>query len=156
VYMDRRGFLETLTQLFSLCISVLLGLPVVRFLRESLSNEQREIMFSLTDISELTQDVQQVSFVRVVREGWFTRTDGDYVWVRKNEDGTFVAFEPHCTHLGCAYAWVEQKRQFHCPCHGGKFDENGKRIAGPPPRNLDRYEIKIEGNVLKIGKLLRD
>ena len=151
--MDRRSFLAKVTQLFSLLISVLLTLPVFRFLRSSFAEEEKEGLFSLTEIQNLTQEVQQVSFVRVVREGWFSRTTGDYVWVRKNEDGSFVVFEPHCTHLGCAYAWVEEKRQFHCPCHGGKFDSHGNRIAGPPPRNLDRYETKLEGAVLKIGNV---
>ena len=32
---------------------------------------------------------------------------------------------------------------FICPCHGGSYDQEGNRIAGPPVRGLDRYEFSI-------------
>ena len=33
---------------------------------------------------------------------------------------------------------------FGCPCHGGQYDTEGNRIAGPPVRALDRYNYSIE------------
>jgi ubiquinol-cytochrome c reductase iron-sulfur subunit len=40
-----------------------------------------------------------------------------------------------CTHLGCvpnkvANGWL-------CPCHGSQYDNSGRILAGPAPRNLD-------------------
>ena len=32
---------------------------------------------------------------------------------------------------------------FGCPCHGGQYDTEGNRIAGPPVRALDRYNYGI-------------
>jgi Rieske Fe-S protein len=32
---------------------------------------------------------------------------------------------------------------FGCPCHGGQYDTEGNRTAGPPVRALDRYEYAI-------------
>jgi menaquinol-cytochrome c reductase iron-sulfur subunit len=32
---------------------------------------------------------------------------------------------------------------FGCPCHGGQYDTEGNRTAGPPVRALDRYEFSI-------------
>ena len=32
---------------------------------------------------------------------------------------------------------------FNCPCHGGAYDPEGNRTAGPPVRALDRYAFKI-------------
>ena len=29
---------------------------------------------------------------------------------------------------------------FGCPCHGGQYDTEGNRTAGPPVRALDRYD----------------
>jgi Rieske Fe-S protein len=33
---------------------------------------------------------------------------------------------------------------FNCPCHGGAYDPEGNRTAGPPVRALDRYAYKIQ------------
>jgi hypothetical protein len=32
---------------------------------------------------------------------------------------------------------------FICPCHGGSYDTEGNRTAGPPVRALDRWKFKI-------------
>jgi Rieske Fe-S protein len=32
---------------------------------------------------------------------------------------------------------------FGCPCHGGQYDTEGNRTAGPPVRALDRYDFEI-------------
>jgi ubiquinol-cytochrome c reductase iron-sulfur subunit len=44
-----------------------------------------------------------------------------------------------CTHLGCIPKFVmdvEGQPGFYCPCHAGKYDTLGRRLAGPPPENL--------------------
>ena len=51
-----------------------------------------------------------------------------------------------CTHLGCTVQWEKDKQEFYCPCHGGRFDKNGKVIAGPPPAPLDTYPTDLEGD----------
>jgi Rieske Fe-S protein len=37
---------------------------------------------------------------------------------------------------------------FGCPCHGGQYDTEGNRVAGPPVRALDRYAYKIQNRRL--------
>jgi Rieske Fe-S protein len=37
---------------------------------------------------------------------------------------------------------------FGCPCHGGQYDTEGNRTAGPPVRALDRYAYKIDNGRL--------
>lgn len=44
-----------------------------------------------------------------------------------------------CTHLGCIVAISGEG--FSCPCHGSKYDRDGKVIAGPAPRNLPWLSI---------------
>ncbi len=51
-----------------------------------------------------------------------------------------------CTHLGCSVHWEKDKKRFFCPCHAGVFDPDGKVVSGPPPRDLDSYDIDIEGD----------
>jgi Rieske Fe-S protein len=41
---------------------------------------------------------------------------------------------------------------FGCPCHGGQYDTEGNRTAGPPVRALDRYEFGIVNGRLLLGK----
>jgi Rieske Fe-S protein len=40
---------------------------------------------------------------------------------------------------------------FICPCHGGSYDPEGNRIAGPPVRALDRYQFSIVNGHLILG-----
>src|SRR5439155_5479255 len=40
---------------------------------------------------------------------------------------------------------------FGCPCHGGQYDIEGNRTAGPPVRALDRYEFRIKDGRLLLG-----
>ena len=42
---------------------------------------------------------------------------------------------------------------FGCPCHGGLYDSEGNRNAGPPVRSLDRYEFSIKNGNLVLGRL---
>ena len=58
--------------------------------------------------------------------------------------GEWVAYSAVCTHLGCIVAFNTSENIFQCPCHGGEYDRDGKVIAGPPPKPLERINIKIE------------
>jgi Rieske Fe-S protein len=74
-----------------------------------------------------------------------------------------------CVHLGCpvqangpmlaepkTVGNVEltrvQPSGFGCPCHGGQYDTEGNRTAGPPVRSLDRAEFSIKDGKLWLGK----
>lgn len=53
----------------------------------------------------------------------------------------FTALSAVCTHLGCIVRWQEDKGEFLCPCHAGRFDATGKVISGPPPKPLPQIAI---------------
>jgi Rieske Fe-S protein len=40
---------------------------------------------------------------------------------------------------------------FGCPCHGGQYNTEGNRIAGPPVRALDRYQFSVVHQRLFLG-----
>ncbi len=65
-------------------------------------------------------------------------------YLRRFDDGSFMAFWQRCTHLGCSVPWVEEENQFHCPCHGSLYDERGLVTGGPAPRPLDIFPITIK------------
>jgi len=97
-------------------------------------------------------------------------------YVRNNglKDGlpSFTILSNRCVHLGCPVQVnglsLEDQKQlveveggpsveltptqaasgFGCPCHGGQYDTEGNRTAGPPVRALDRYRFAIRGGRL--------
>ena len=42
-----------------------------------------------------------------------------------------------CPHLGCALKWNPQEHTWDCPCHGSRFEENGRLINGPATGDLN-------------------
>ncbi len=80
---------------------------------------------------------QSAEFAVTRRDGWVETTQTAAVWVVKQTDGSFLVFNGHCTHLGCAYHWQADLNQFVCPCHAGTYAKDGRVLAGPPPRPLD-------------------
>jgi len=87
---------------------------------------------------------------------------------------SFTVLSNRCAHLGCPVQanglLFEQQAKvvktstghvnliptlpagFGCPCHGGQYDTEGNRTAGPPVRALDRYEFLIKNGSLYLGK----
>lgn len=69
-------------------------------------------------------------------------------FVLRTPDG-LRALSGVCTHLGCVVRWQRSRRQFFCPCHGGRFAPNGRVLGGPPPAPLDSFEVaESEGRIL--------
>lgn len=74
---------------------------------------------------------------------------GVYVWRRTAEE--VVVFSRSCTDLGCPVTFDRGSHCFLCPCHGGIFDQQGERMAGPPDRPLYRYENRARDGVLQVN-----
>jgi len=66
-------------------------------------------------------------------------------------EGGFLALSAVCPHLHCIVNWNGALKTFECPCHGGKFNEEGAATGGPPPRPLDLYKLQVVA-----GKLVVD
>jgi Rieske Fe-S protein len=89
---------------------------------------------------------------------------------------SFTVISNHCAHLGCPVQaqgpllsagspFGNKQKQykdvtlipalsvagFSCPCHGGAYDIEGNRTAGPPVRALDRYSFSVRDGHLFLG-----
>ena len=84
-------------------------------------------------------------------DGWRSFQEKTIAWVVRTGENNVVAYSPQCTHLGCAYHWEDSRDQFVCPCHGSRFSIDGKVLAGPASRPLDRYPVQVENSKLLIG-----
>jgi menaquinol-cytochrome c reductase iron-sulfur subunit len=92
-----------------------------------------------------------------------------------NDVPSFTVLSNRCVHLGCPVQVnglpIDNQKKverrdgteltriptaaaagFGCPCHGGQYDDEGNRTAGPPVRALDRYEFKIKDGRVLLGK----
>ena len=43
-----------------------------------------------------------------------------------------------CSHLGCALKWNKYEHTWDCPCHGSRFEENGRIIDNPAMKNIKK------------------
>ncbi len=58
-------------------------------------------------------------------------------------DMDLIGIWNRCAHLGCPVAYSPGSAGYVCPCHGGNYDSRGLVTGGPPPRPLDRVDIKV-------------
>jgi cytochrome b6-f complex iron-sulfur subunit len=87
----------------------------------------------------------QVGFPADYRPGQVTYHRGRKLFIVRDEKG-FLCLSARCTHLGCMVVWNRDHHMFLCPCHGGKYDAEGRNVEGPPPRPLDLLALRLDDN----------
>lgn len=65
------------------------------------------------------------------------------------EKGELYALDLVCTHLGCTLAVTPA--ELLCPCHGSRFDRQGKVLKGPADRPLKRYGVHVSGDKIIVS-----
>ena len=61
------------------------------------------------------------------------------------------ALDLRCTHLGCPLRFNRQHRDLRCPCHGSRFDLDGRPTVGPATRHLGSGRLSRIGRRWIIG-----
>lgn len=84
--------------------------------------------------------------------GKIVRFGNEPVLAIRTSNGNVKAFSATCTHLDCTVQYKKDLEIIWCACHNGKYDLNGKNIAGPPPRPLDEYRVVMKGDEILISK----
>lgn len=57
--------------------------------------------------------------------------------VYRDDDGHVHELSARCTHLGCIVSWNGADRTWDCPCHGSRFEADGKVLQGPAVHPLE-------------------
>ena len=149
--ISRRKFFEALCfGIGGLCAAIL-GLPLVGFVLAPLFRKTPETWISVGKVA----DFEKGKTVNVVIQdpsplAWAGITSKSGAWLRRTEEGAFIAFSVNCTHLGCPVRWLQDAELFMCPCHGGVYYEDGAVAAGPPPHPLYRYKVRVENGDVQI------
>ena len=70
-----------------------------------------------------------------------------------NIDGKYYAIGSKCSHRGGDLSKGKLNGKIiTCPLHGSKFDvTTGKLTSGPAQRDEPVFEVKIEGNIIKVN-----
>ena len=152
---DRRKFHVTLIYALWAVITGAISLPAAIYLLvPSKSKKSIGTWVEAGDIGRLQPNIpEEFVFRRNRIDGWKVISEKSTAWVIRQPNAKVVAFTPQCTHLGCAYSYDQQNKEFLCPCHTSTFSLDGKVLTGPAPRALDRYEVKIAGTKLLLGKV---
>jgi Rieske Fe-S protein len=63
---------------------------------------------------------------------------------------TFSAVDAVCTHEGCTVNGLDGST-YVCPCHGSRYDQTGRVVAGPAQANLRQYATTFADGVVTIA-----
>jgi len=58
-------------------------------------------------------------------------------------DETFKIYSSKCTHLGCQISSIENN-ELVCPCHGSRYNADGKPVKGPSIKALKELSFKTD------------
>jgi cytochrome b6-f complex iron-sulfur subunit len=104
------------------------AVPIV-YLRVDLTQE-------LLTVGSSLQDAARLVLVRRIAAG--------------NTAAAFQHFSLVCPHAGCLVAVQAGSAEFHCPCHGSKFNPDGSVLNGPAARPLGQHVLTVEDRELLI------
>jgi menaquinol-cytochrome c reductase iron-sulfur subunit len=155
--MTRRKVFTVASQAVGGLAGAAIVLPAVGFAVAPIFDRPDEHWEGVGSIDQFTEDsYKEVVLTQVEGIGEPGKT---LAYVRKSAPQTFpdetpntyIAVSNRCAHLGCPVRFVEAAKTFICPCHGGVYDFEGKRIGGPPVRPLDRFQTRVNGDQLEVG-----
>lgn len=67
--------------------------------------------------------------------------ENEKVALYKDNSGNLHAVNPACTHVKCQVAWNAVEQSWDCPCHGARYDADGKVLSAPAHLNLKHIEL---------------
>jgi quinol---cytochrome c reductase iron-sulfur subunit, bacillus type len=149
--LTRRRFFARLSIGFGGVCAAILGVPLVGFVLAPLF---RKVTESWVPVGK-TGDFKIGRTVNVPLPDpsplpWAGITAKGAAWLRRDSEDRFIAFAVNCTHMGCPVRWLQDAELFMCPCHGGVYYKDGTVAAGPPPKPLVRYDVRVANGQVEI------
>ena len=150
--VNRRDFLGIITTSIGGLIGLAVAIPGIAYIvGPALQKETSGDWIQLGAVSKVELGTPTLFKAKIERKsGWIVNEEEISAYVLTDDGRDFIAMSNICTHLGCRVRWIADKQEFFCPCHNGVFAKDGTVVDGPPPRPLDRYEVKVENNQLFI------
>jgi menaquinol-cytochrome c reductase iron-sulfur subunit len=148
--LTRRSFMGFATWAIGGLIGAVMGIPsIIYVIGPALRKAASQEWIRLGSVSKVEQGVPTLFKARLKKQsGWIVNEEELSFYIYSEDGRDFIALSNICTHLGCRVRWIGSQSEFFCPCHNAAFDKQGEVISGPPPRPLDRFEVKVEGDQL--------
>merc|ERR1712224_7404 len=104
----------------------------------------------------LGNDIKASDWLKNHRQGDRTLSQGlkgdpTYIVVNGENQIDNYGINAVCTHLGCVVPYNAVEKQFQCPCHGSRYDSNGKVVRGPAPLSLSLARCTIENDLVTLA-----
>lgn len=152
--INRRGFVERVCIALGGFCAAIVGIPLVGFIVAPFFRRAPERWISVGKVNDFAVGkTVDVTFNDPSSLPWAGITAKSGAWLRRESDQVFIAFSVNCTHLGCPVRWLPDAELFMCPCHGGVYYKDGSVAAGPPPRPLVRYDVRVQNGQVQIRAL---
>ena len=147
----RRTFFKACMAAIGGLISLAMGVPLIGFAISPAFRKasKKWVDLGIVDLLKGSR-YKKINYTFNAKDGWVETNKKRSVYVTDQGDEDFVVYSRVCSHLGCLVRWDEEKDQFFCPCHGAIFDSAGNVVAGPPPRPMDKLQVKVEDGVLYV------
>jgi Rieske Fe-S protein len=153
--MTRRRAFTVASQALGGVAAAAVALPAIGFAIAPIFHRGKERWEAVGRVDDFNADTyKQVVFTLVPGIGEAGKTTA---FVRRGtkqlqeDPNIYIAISSRCAHVGCPVRFVQASGNFICPCHGGVYDFEGKRIGGPPVRPLDRFQTRIRGGNVEVG-----
>ena len=151
--VSRRDFMKATILSIGGVIGAAIGLPAIAYVIGPALQKETDEWIRLGSVAKV--EVNSPTLFKTVIEkqtGWINAEEEFSVYVLTTNGQEFIVMSNVCTHLGCRVRWIADKDGFFCPCHNGIFAKDGSVVSGPPPRALDRFEVKVEDGVLFVKR----
>jgi menaquinol-cytochrome c reductase iron-sulfur subunit len=149
--VKRRQVLRLLSLALGTVGAAFLGVPVIGYILAPLLQKGAEIWRPVGAVDDFRiGKTVEVTFQNASPLKWNGMTAKTAAWLRRVAQEEFLAFTINCSHLGCPVRWEPRAELFLCPCHGGVYYPDGQVAAGPPPRGLARYPVRVRQGQVEI------
>lgn len=147
----RRKFLSKLSLWIGAGIGTVLAFPLVTAMLDPVTRKTESQWRKVGHIDDFKKgETKKITFKNSRPYKWGNKMSDSAAYIRRKENNNFEAFSVNCTHLGCPVRWFQKPELFMCPCHGGVYYKDGSTAAGPPPKPLPKYPVRIQNGAVEI------